>query len=154
MLLLLLLFLFVKVSCQTTKGQIQLDIYRQWAPIGADHFIRLVKAGFYTDIALFRCVKGFLTQFGISDKPEMKHWHNKEIKDDVNRHRPIKRGFLSFAGGGANTRSTQMFIAFEDLDFLGKEPWEVPFGEISIGHDALENLFKGYGDIPPFGNGR
>jgi hypothetical protein len=38
----------------------------------ADRFLALVKDGFFTDIAFFRCVKRFLTQFGISDNPKMK----------------------------------------------------------------------------------
>lgn len=114
-----------KVVCDTTKGSITIDVHRGWAPIGADRFIDLVKDGFYTDIAFFRCVKQFLVQFGISDKENMKHWHNEEIKDDVNQHKGIQKNYVSFAGGGPNTRSTQLFIAFEYLDFLGKEPWEV-----------------------------
>ena len=32
---------------------------------------------------------------------------------------------------GDNSRSTHIFIALEDLDFLGKSPWEVPFGRYS-----------------------
>ena len=112
------------VECDTTKGSFVLEIYRDWSPRGADRFVELVKDGFFQDIAFFRCVEGFLTQFGISDKPDKKHWHRKEIPDDPNLHKGIKRGYLSFAGGGANTRSTQMFIAFEDLDFLGNQPWE------------------------------
>jgi cyclophilin family peptidyl-prolyl cis-trans isomerase len=117
------------VRCTTTKGPIVLEIYRDWSPRGADRFIDLVNDGFFTDIALYRCVDRFLTQFGISDNPAMKHWHNDEILDDKNLHKGIKRGYLSFAGGGKNTRSSQLFIAFEDLDFLGKEPWETPFGK-------------------------
>ena len=113
----------------------------------------LVKDGFYTDIALFRCVKRFLTQFGITDNPAKKHWHHKEILDDPNIGKGIKKHYISYAGGGPNTRSTQIFIAFEDLDFLGKEPWEVPFGMVVEGEDVLNALYKGYGDIPPFGKG-
>lgn len=90
---------------------------------------------------------------GISDKAQYKHWHNQQILDDPNLHKGIKRGYLSFAGGGANTRSTQLFIAFEDLDFLGNEPWETPFGKVTEGYDTLDALYKGYGDIPPFGKG-
>jgi len=103
----------------------------------------------------------------------MKHWHHDEILDDTNLHKGInlhyykiniykginhyhkgiKRGYLSFAGGGRNTRSSQLFIAFEDLDFLGKEPWETPFGKIIEGYDTLDKFYKGYGDMPPFGHG-
>ena len=68
-------------------------------------------------------------------------------------HKGIKKNYLSFAGGGKNTRSTQLFIAFEDLDFLGKEPWETPFGIVTEGQSTLDALYKGYGDIPPFGHG-
>jgi cyclophilin family peptidyl-prolyl cis-trans isomerase len=142
-----------KVQCETTKGSFILEIYREWSPLGADRFIDLIKDDFFTNIALYRCVKGFLTQFGISEDKSKKHWHNNQIKDDPNLHIPIRKGYLSFAGGGDNTRSTQMFIAFEDLDFLGKSPWETPFGKIIDGYSTLDKFYKGYGDIPPFGKG-
>lgn len=54
---------------------------------------------------------------------------------------------------GPNTRSTQLFISYEYLDFLGKEPWEIPFGRVVDGHEVVDSLYKGYGDIVPFGNG-
>ena len=136
-----------KVQCETTKGTLTIDVHKNWAPIGAAHFIDLVKQGFYTDIAFFRCVKGFLTQFGLTDNKELKHFHYEEIKDDVNLKMGIQKNFLSFAGGGANTRSTQLFIAFEYLDFLGKEPWETPFGVVVDGQPVLDNLYKGYGEV-------
>lgn len=117
-----------RVHCQTTKGPLTIEVYRDWSPLGADRFLELVKDDFYTNISFFRCVKRFLTQFGISDNPTKKHWHRKEIQDDPNLHLGIKKNYVSYAGGGPNSRSTQLFIAFEDLDFLGNEPWETPFG--------------------------
>lgn len=109
-----------------------------------------MKDGFYTDIAFFRCVKGFKTQFGISANPTKKHWHHEEILDDPNRHLGIQKNYLSYAGGGANTRSTELFIAFEYQSFLGKEPWETPFGVIIESQITLDNLYKGYGEMQPF----
>jgi cyclophilin family peptidyl-prolyl cis-trans isomerase len=117
------------VECSTTKGFLAIEVHREWAPLGADRFLELVKDSFYTNIALFRCVHKFLVQFGISEDPTKKHWHNKNLKDDPNIHIGVKKNYVSFAGGGPNTRSTQLFIAFEDLDFLGNEPWETPFGK-------------------------
>merc|ERR1712146_123233 len=58
--------------------------------------------------------------------------------------------------GGPNTRSTQIFIAYGDLsNFLGKEPWETPFARVvgSPSMATLNKIYKGYGDITPFGNG-
>jgi cyclophilin family peptidyl-prolyl cis-trans isomerase len=143
----------VQVECKTTQGYIAMDIHRDWSPRGADRFLELVRDGFYTDIALYRAVEGFLVQFGISDKPEYQHWHEDNIPDDKNLNLGIKKNYISFAGGGPNTRSTQLFIAFEDLDFLGKEPWETPFGVVWYGQETLDNIYKGYGEMVPFGNG-
>lgn len=50
------------VHCHTSKGDILIEIYRDWSPLGADRFIELVRDGFFEDIAFFRCVKKFLTQ--------------------------------------------------------------------------------------------
>ena len=119
------------VRCETTKGPLTIEVYSEWSPLGAERFLTLVADEFYTNIALYRCVERFLVQFGISDNPIKKHWHEDTIADDFNMHKGIHKNDISFAGGGPNTRSTQLFIAFEDLDFLGKEPWETPFGNIT-----------------------
>lgn len=113
------------VICETTKGSLTINVYRAWAPVGADRFIDLVKNNFYTDIAFFRCVEGYLTQFGISDKEDMQHWHHLSIPDDINKNKGFDKNFISFAGGGNDSRTTQLFIAFEYIESLGKEPWEV-----------------------------
>ena len=79
--------------------------------------------------------------------------HFEQIKDDPNLNLGIHKHYVSFAGGGPNTRSTQIFIAFEDLDFLGKEPWETPFGVVIKGGEVIDRLYKEYGDMPPFSKG-
>ena len=142
-----------KVICETTKGSLTIDVHKEWAPLGAERFVTLVKEGFYTDIALFRCVDKFLTQFGISENESLQHWHRDTILDDPNLKLGIHKNYVSFAGGGPNTRSTQIFIAFEELDFLGKSPWETPFAVVVEGQTTLDGFYKGYGDIPPFGKG-
>ncbi len=59
---------------------------------------------------------------------------------------------MSFAGGGPNTRGTQTFITFSDSDFLGKAPWETPFGYIDAeGMTVIDSVYSGYGDLKPFG---
>ena len=94
----------IVVSCETTKGPIKIEVHRDWAPIGAERFLALVEDNFYTDIALYRCVDGFLTQFGISQDHEKSHWHRKNIPDDPNLNLGVKKNYLSYAGGGPNTR--------------------------------------------------
>ena len=73
-----------RVACLTTKGEILIEVYPDWAPRGAARFLDLVRAGFFTDIAMFRTVEGFLSQFGISDKPKFKYTNpNFEFKDII-----------------------------------------------------------------------
>jgi hypothetical protein len=45
------------VQCETTKGDIKIEVYRDWAPLGADRFLELVRDNYYTDIGFYRCVK-------------------------------------------------------------------------------------------------
>lgn len=91
-----------QVEFTTTKGSFIVEVYPEWAPIGAKHFLELVEDGFYTDIAFYRSVDRFLTQFGISDNPDMKHWHFNQIEDDVafEPQRLIDKHVISYAGGG------------------------------------------------------
>jgi len=143
------------VQCNTTQGIFTLAIYRSFAPIGADHFIDLVNDGFYTDVAFYRTQSGFLTQFGISDKPEYAHWMDasEAILDDPFIGIRFRKYAISLAGGGVNTRTTQAFIALNNLAYLGSQTWERPFGMVIQGQSVIDALYSGYGDWPPYGQG-
>ena len=58
-----------RVRLETTKGAVVLEVHPDWAPLGADRFRELVENGFYTDVAFFRVLDGFVAQFGISGDP-------------------------------------------------------------------------------------
>jgi len=136
----------------TTKGEFVIKVTRAWSPLGADRFYNLVKNGFYNGAAFFRVVSGFMVQFGISAHPEVSTpWREAKINDD-----PVKgsnkRGFISFAMAGPNTRTTQVFINFVDngrLDAMGFSP----FGEVTQGMEIVDALYAGYGEGAPRGNG-
>lgn len=57
-------------------------------------------------------------------------------------------GALSFAGGGPNSRSSQIFFVHNLADQpIGKDSeWEVPFGNVTVGLDVVRSLYKGYGE--------
>ena len=54
----------------TTKGEFVIEVHREWAPLGADRFYNLVRAGFFDDSRFFRVRAGFIAQFGIAGDPE------------------------------------------------------------------------------------
>jgi peptidyl-prolyl cis-trans isomerase A (cyclophilin A) len=135
-----------QVRFDTTRGVFTVTVTRAWAPIGADRFYNLVKHHFFDNSAFFRVVPGFVVQFGISSYPKVSAaWKHTEIKDD-----PVtqsnKRGYLSFATAGANTRTTQVFINLKDnqrLDASGFAPFGVVDGQ---GMNVVEMLYDVYGD--------
>lgn len=111
---------YTVVRFETTKGNIDMEIYPEAAPNAAKRFIELVKAGFYNDIPVFRVVKHpepFVAQFGINWRPGMIEWKDKNFNDDPTLFK-LERGTLAFAKSGPNTNSTQVFINYTNTDFL------------------------------------
>jgi peptidyl-prolyl cis-trans isomerase A (cyclophilin A) len=94
--------------------------------LGADRFVQLVQEGFFNDIALFRCVKDFIVQFGINEDKAVQQRYKNILDDHPETSIPFKQGMLSFAGGGKDTRDTSMFIAFTDSTHLGKVIFALP----------------------------
>jgi peptidyl-prolyl cis-trans isomerase A (cyclophilin A) len=136
----------------TSKGSFTITVNRAWAPLGADRFYNLVKNGFYDDARFFRVLDGFMAQVGIHANPTIaKAWVGARIQDD-----PVKqsnrRGFVSFATGGPNTRTTQFFINFGDNANLDKMGF-APFGEVTSGMNVVDRLHSGYGEGAPSGRG-
>jgi peptidyl-prolyl cis-trans isomerase A (cyclophilin A) len=136
----------------TTKGDFTVQVTRAWAPRGADRFYNLVRSGFFTDCAFFRVLTGFMAQFGISPNPLVaRAWENAKIPDD----RVIesnKRGRLTFATAGPNTRTTQLFINFGNNAGLDGQGF-APFGEVTEGMDVVDKLYADYGEGAPGGRG-
>jgi peptidyl-prolyl cis-trans isomerase A (cyclophilin A) len=136
-----------KVQFTTTKGNIVIEIHRDWAPLGADRFYNLVKNGFFTDAAFFRVVPNFIVQFGLGANPAVnKVWQNANIHDDPVKE-SNKRGTLTFATAGPNTRTTQLFINLKDNGPLDQQGF-TPFGTVTEGMDVVDKIYPGYGERP------
>jgi peptidyl-prolyl cis-trans isomerase A (cyclophilin A) len=141
-----------KVKFDTSKGAFIIEVHHDWAPNGADRFYNLVKNGFYDNARFFRVVSGFMVQFGINGDPRLSSvWREARIKDDPVRE-SNKRGFITFATAGPNTRTTQVFINFGDNAGLDRQGF-APFGQIVSGMNVVDALFSGYGEGAPSGQG-
>jgi cyclophilin family peptidyl-prolyl cis-trans isomerase len=147
----------VTVSCETTKGNMEIVVRPSWSPLGAERFLQLVDDGFFQNIPLFRCVDNFLCQFGAA-LPRKDAKAYSPIRDDpkLPELRRFKRGFMSFAGNGENSRATHMFITLgENVESLGTMPWETPFGYVTPEsmEKTVSRFTTSYGDIAPWGKG-
>jgi peptidyl-prolyl cis-trans isomerase A (cyclophilin A) len=135
-----------KVKFVTTRGEFTLDVTRAWAPLGADRFYNLVKHHFYDNASIFRVVPNFVAQFGISAFPAVTTaWRGTDIKDDAVTQ-SNKRGYITFATSGPNTRTTQVFINLKDNAGLDRQGF-APFGVVEEGGMKVVDMFYDqYGD--------
>jgi len=131
---------FEIVDCKSTQGPVEIHVVREWSPLGAARFLELVDDGYFSDLALFRCVRNFLCQFGYKDLA-FNRWSGKTFPDDDKSKAPsrFKRGYvrnsspklararthththnatgadarkmqISFAGNGVASRSSHLFV--------------------------------------------
>lgn len=141
-----------KVSLDTSKGPVVIEVHRDWAPLGADRFYELVKSGYYDGARFFRVLPGFMAQFGIAADPKVTaKWKDANLQDD-----PVKqsntRGMLTFATAGPNTRTTQMFINTANNARLDSQGF-APIGQVVSGIEVVDNFYNGYGEGAPQGRG-
>lgn len=135
------------VRMKTTKGDIDIELHKDWAPLGVARFRELVESGYFDGARFFRVVPGFVVQFGIAANPLLTaKWDGSEIQDD-----PVlqsnTRGIVTFATAGRNTRTTQLFINLADnprLDNMGF----APIGRVVRGMDSVESIDSRYGEAP------
>ncbi len=135
-----------QVRLETTKGNILLEIKREWAPHGADRFYNLVRHGYYDHAAFFRVVKDRWAQFGVAaDGKITRAWAHQNIPDDP-RVLSNTRGTVAFAFKDPNGRTTQVFINYKDNSSThDKEPF-VPFARVVTGMEVVDSLYNGYGE--------
>ena len=141
-----------RVKFETSKGDIIVQVHKEWAPLGAERFIELVKSGFYDKARFFRVVAGFMVQFGITGDPNVQaKWREAIIQDD-----PVTqsntRGKLSFATKGPGSRTSQVFINLVDNVRLDQAGF-APFAEVVSGIEVVDQLYSGYGEGAPRGSG-
>ncbi|HSF31679.1 MAG TPA: peptidylprolyl isomerase [Candidatus Tectomicrobia bacterium] len=141
-----------KVKVQTSRGDFVVEAQREWAPLGVDRFYNLVKNGFYDGNCLFRVISGFMAQFGIHGDPRVSAaWRQQRIQDDPVKQ-SNKRGYISYAMAGPNTRTTQLFINYADNSRLDQMGF-APIGRVVDGMEVVDGFYAGYGEGAPQGKG-
>lgn len=140
-----------QVEFQCSNGTFIVEVYPEWAPIGAEQFRQIIEAGIYDQARFFRVIPGFVVQWGIPGDPEQAvTWDKKTIMDE-----PVKtsnvRGTITYAKTQMpNTRSSQVFINYRDntqLDGMGFSP----FGKIIKGMEVVEAINAQYREEPDQG---
>jgi peptidyl-prolyl cis-trans isomerase A (cyclophilin A) len=143
---------YFQVKFETSKGDFILEARREWSPLGVDRVYHMVRSGYLKDIRFFRVLDGFMAQFGAHGDPAIAQaWRGFNFLDD-----PViesnQRGFVSFATGGPNTRTTQLFINYGNNAGLDGQGFS-PLGKVIEGMEVVDALYSGYGEGAPQGPG-
>jgi peptidyl-prolyl cis-trans isomerase A (cyclophilin A) len=136
------------VLLETSKGDIVLEVHRDWSPNGVDRFYNLVRTGYYDSNYVFRIRAATWAQFGINGNPKVAQaWRRQTIPDD---HDPRKesntRGTVAYAFKDPNGRTTQVFINLKDNSATHDGEPFVPFARVIKGMDVADSLYNGYGE--------
>jgi homoserine O-acetyltransferase len=133
-----------RVRVESTQGAFVLEVHRAWAPVGADRFYNLVRAGFYDDSRFYRVTPRF-AQFGIAGDPAIANiWRTVTIGDDPVRESNT-RGRFAFAMTGPNTRTTQIYICKTNMSAQDKDGF-APLGTVVEGMETVDRLNALYGE--------
>src|ERR1051326_1007076 len=102
-----------KVNLDTSKGAVVIEVHKDWAPIGAQHFYELVNRGYYDGNRFFRVTRAYV-QFGVNGDPQVSGmWSTANVRDDPVKESNVK-GTVSYAKIGPNSRATQLFFNMRD----------------------------------------
>ena len=138
----------VVVRLDSTRGPIDVEVVRRWAPRGADRFVALARHGYYDGARFFRVRPGRWVQFGINGDPAIaRAWREWTFPDDP-FVQSNTRGTVAFAFAVPNGRTTQVFVNTGDNAAThDKEPF-TPFGRVVSGMEHVDSVYAEYGEGP------
>ena len=139
-----------KAQFKTTQGDFIIEVYRQWSPLAADRLFQLITTGYFNKNMAFRATAKYV-QFGITDNKAFNFFWDRHTIADEPVLQSNRDSIVSFATGGKNNRSAQIFINMKDNQRLDTLSFSSvtgfpPVGKVIIGMDALRKFNTQYGD--------
>ena len=135
-------------------GTIEVELYKEAAPITVDNFVKLVNKGFYNGLTFHRIIRGFMIQGGCP-KGNGTGGPGYSIKGEFSMNgvnNPIKheRGVISMARAmDPNSAGSQFFIMHQAAPHLDGQ--YAAFGKVVKGIevvDAIASVQTNYFDAP------
>jgi len=129
------------VKLETTKGEVQLELYPEHAPKTVNNFVFLVKEAFYDGISFHRVIDKFMIQGGDPTGSGM-GGPGYKFEDELSGN-PLKHDskVISMANSGPNTNGSQFFITHLPQPHLdGKH---TVFGKVIQGEDVIDSIQQG-----------
>ena len=130
-----------RVTLQTSRGEITIELFENEAPQTVGNFISLVEQGFYDNLTFHRVLKNFMAQGGCPDGtgeggPGYKIFCECH-KPETRKH---FRGSLSMAHAGQDTGGSQFFLTFVPTAHLNGR--HTVFGRVIEGFEVLAKFYR------------
>ncbi|MGC4041366.1 MAG: peptidylprolyl isomerase [Flavobacterium sp.] len=137
---------------ETSKGNFDIEVTREWSPQAADRLHQLLTHHFYDNVLFYRVVPNFVVQFGNIDTTITKKWEKFKVPDEAVLKSNLK-GYVSFARAGKDTRGNDLFINLKDNQRLDTVHYEgvtgfPVLGKVINGMDVVEKLYPEYDNKP------
>lgn len=129
------------LTIETTRGNIELDLYAQYAPKTVNNFVFLAREGFYDGIIFHRVISNFMIQCGDptgTGRGGPGYRFEDEFKGNPLTH---ETGSLSMANAGPNTNGSQFFITHAPQPHLDGR--HTVFGKVTGGQDVVDAIRQG-----------
>ena len=124
-------------------GVITVELYKEYAPITVDNFVKLVEKGFYNGLTFHRVIKGFMIQGGCP-KGNGTGGPGYTIKGEfinngVNNPLKHERGVISMARAmDPNSAGSQFFIMHKAAPHL--DGAYAAFGKVISGIEVVDKI--------------
>ncbi|UCB55858.1 MAG: peptidyl-prolyl cis-trans isomerase [Thiotrichales bacterium] len=146
-----------KVSMETSKGKVIIELYPDKAPKTVENFLRYVNEGKYDGTIFHRVIPNFMNQGG-GFTPEFKKVDTSApVMNEADNGLKNKRGTIAMARtGDPHSATNQFFINTKDNNFLDHTSKSTSgwgycvFGTIVDGMDVMDRIAK----VPTGAGGR
>lgn len=130
-----------RVTMETSKGTIEIQLYPEFAPKTVNSFVFLVKEGFYDGVSFHRVISNFVIQGG-DPTGTGRGGPGYQFEDEV-RGNPLRHEthVLSMANAGPGTNGSQFFITHSPQPHLDNK--HTVFGKVVAGNDVVGKIRQG-----------
>ena len=136
-----------KITLETTKGKIVLQLDQKKAPITVDNFLEYVKSGHYDGTVFHRVIKGFMIQGGGFTSDMQQKPVNDPIKNEADNGLKNERGTIAMARTpNPHSATAQFFINTVDNHFLDHKSKDMQgwgyavFGKVIEGMEVVDTI--------------
>jgi len=130
-----------RITIETNRGDMELELYPEYAPKTVNNFVFLAQEGFYDGVVFHRVISDFMIQGGDptgTGRGGPGYKFEDEVAENPLRH---ETGVISMANAGPNTNGSQFFITHSPQPHL--DGMHTVFGKLVEGQEIMNTIQQG-----------